>query len=92
MSERLLPEQCCQNSVDRKAGQSTFSDKAKSTLLSINEALIGQTVTWEKRPYSNGSPTYQEFKMVEDYIRELNFIYGGVNDLQIFLREVRARN
>ena len=31
-----------------------FRDKAKSTLLSINGALNGQTVTWDKRPYSNG--------------------------------------
>ena len=31
-----------------------FRDKAKSTLLSINEAINGQTVTWDKRPYSNG--------------------------------------
>ena len=30
----------CQNSVDRTAGQSTFSDKAKSTLLSIDGTLM----------------------------------------------------
>ena len=57
MSERLLPEQCCQNSVDRTAGQSTFSDKARSTLLCINENNVNKAPTAIfKRPYclSNG--------------------------------------
>ena len=54
MSERS--EQCSVRVVYGRAELSElrFRDKAKSTLLSINGALIGQTVTWEKRPYSNG--------------------------------------
>ena len=54
MSERL--EQCSVRVLFDRAELSEllFRDKVKSTLLSINEAINEQTVTWDKRPYSNG--------------------------------------
>ena len=53
MSER---QQCSVRVLFGRAELSEllFRDKAKSTLLSINGALNGQTVTWDKRPSSNG--------------------------------------
>ena len=50
-----------------------FRDKAKSTLLSINGALIGQMVTWDKRPY--WLTHLPRVRILEDYINKLTFIY-----------------
>ena len=59
MSERSVVQ--CQSAFGRaELSELLFRDKAKSTLLSINGAFNGQTVTWDKRLYSNVYPTYQE--------------------------------